>query len=63
MAYVYSRVTCRLQSLRVGWLLLTGGKEVLKMTTATLSGSMRKLVQGGLDCGDLEYHVIVAKKA
>jgi hypothetical protein len=56
-------VLCCLQTLRVGWLLLTGGKEVLKMSTATVSGSMRKLVQGGLDGGDLEYHVIVAKKA
>jgi hypothetical protein len=50
------------QSLRVGWLLLTGGTKVLGMTFSTLSGSMGSVVQGGLDGGDIEYHVIVAKK-
>jgi hypothetical protein len=53
---------CAVQSLRVGWLLLTGGSKVLGMTASTLSGSMGSVVQGGLDGGDIEYHVIVAKK-
>lgn len=51
-----------MQSLRVGWLLITGGPKVLKMTASTLSGAMGSVVQGGLDGGDIEYHVIVAKK-
>jgi hypothetical protein len=46
----------------VGWLLVTGGPKVLKMTASTLSGAMGSVVQGGLDGGDIEYHVIVAKK-
>lgn len=53
---------CVVQSLRVGWLLVTGGKKVLGMTWSTLSGSMGAVVQGGMDCGDIEYHVVVAKK-
>lgn len=53
---------CALQTLRVGWLLLTGGPKVLGMCASTLSGAMGSVVQGGLDCGDIEYHVIVAKK-
>jgi hypothetical protein len=53
---------CVVQSLHVGWLLATGGPKVLGMTLSTLSGAMGSVVQGGLDCGDIEYHVIVAKK-
>lgn len=46
----------------MGWLLLTGGPKVLGMCWSTLSGVMGSVVQGGLDCGDIEYHVIVARK-
>jgi hypothetical protein len=47
---------------RVGWLLVTGGSKVAQMTWSMLSGAMARTVQDGLDCGDLEYQVIVARK-
>lgn len=50
------------QSLRIGWLTATGGWKVFEMAWSLMSGSMSNCVQGGLDSGDLEYHVIVAKK-
>jgi hypothetical protein len=50
------------QALKVIWLLLTGGAKVWHMTATTLSGAMGSVVQTGLDCGDIEYHAIVAKK-
>jgi hypothetical protein len=50
------------QALKVGWLLLTGGSKVWHMTATTLSGAMGSVVQTMLDCGDIEYHAIIAKK-
>jgi hypothetical protein len=32
------------------------------MTATTLSGAMGSVVQTMLDCGDIEYHAIIAKK-
>lgn len=51
-----------LQGLTVLWLFLIGGMEVLKMALGYLFGKQKRAVQGGFDNGDLEYHVIVAKK-
>lgn len=50
------------QALNVVWLLLTGGAKVWHMTATTLSGAMGSVVQTGLDCGDIEYHAIIARK-
>eukprot|EP00882_Tetradesmus_deserticola_P008045 GHRQ01008474.1.p1 GENE.GHRQ01008474.1~~GHRQ01008474.1.p1 ORF type:complete len:317 (+),score=92.04 GHRQ01008474.1:111-1061(+) len=50
------------RAVRTGWLLLTGGPAVLKMAVGYLLGQQKAVVQGGLDSGVLEYHVIVAKK-
>lgn len=44
------------------WLFLTGGPAVLKMAAGYMLGYQKAVVQGGLDSGVLEYHVIVAKK-
>jgi hypothetical protein len=44
------------------WLMLTGGLAVLSMATSFLLGKQKRVVQGGLDNGMLEYHVIVARK-
>eukprot|EP00775_Hariotina_reticulata_P011945 gene11945-12088_t len=44
------------------WLMLTGGLAVLSMATTFLLGRQKRVVQGGLDNGMLEYHVIVARK-
>lgn len=50
------------RAVRSAWLLLVGGSEVLKMSSGFMLGTQKRAVQGGLDNGDLEYHVIVAKK-
>jgi hypothetical protein len=50
------------QAFRAAWLFLTGGPAVLKMAAGYMLGQQKAVVQGGLDSGVLEYHVIVAKK-
>lgn len=44
------------------WLLVSGGRQVWRMTATTLSGAMGAVVQTGLDCGDIEYHAVIARK-
>lgn len=50
------------QAAQVIYLLLTGGVKVWRMTATTLSGAMGSVVQTMLDCGDIEYHAIIARK-
>jgi hypothetical protein len=50
------------QAFHTLWLFLTGGPAVLKMAAGYMLGQQKAVVQGGLDSGVLEYHVIVAKK-
>ncbi|KAF8058848.1 RRP44A [Scenedesmus sp. PABB004] len=42
------------------WLFLVGGRAVLGMGLGYLLGSQKRVVQGGLDSGALEYHRSVA---
>lgn len=51
------------QILTCAVLVLIGGGEVLRSTLFFLTGRQKRVVQGGLDNGTLEYHVIVAKKS
>eukprot|EP00879_Flechtneria_rotunda_P011857 GHRR01012386.1.p1 GENE.GHRR01012386.1~~GHRR01012386.1.p1 ORF type:complete len:174 (+),score=50.15 GHRR01012386.1:783-1304(+) len=55
-------ITCLIRTLYVVWFFVTGGQSVLNMTKGYLLGEQKRVVQGGLDSGVLEYHVIVAKK-
>lgn len=62
VTYLQNLVPGIRRALKVIWLLLTGGAKVWHMTATTLSGAMGSVVQTGLDCGDIEYHAIIAKK-
>ena len=50
------------QILTCAVLVIIGGAEVLRSTLFFLTGHQKCMVQGGLDNGTLEYHVIVASK-